>query len=265
MRQNELQHYGVKGMKWGIRRTPEELGHVRSQDSPYRSTPRKLIEKGAKLKSELAETIIGKDVTRSQVIPRRHISKETSLKKGDKVQHISGVPFSKVQPGQLYVSANAKDNAMYEAYLGAKLKRAGFDPKRVVLELKTDLKAPSSKGQYKMFKEFVKSNRAQVESDIRKWLINKGKDPDVRSDLKELYDQFINSVETTSESQKQFYSMLRRKGYNAVLDEHDITGSWMQAERPLIIMDTMNTIGSVTVSDLDVKDFQVALDKLIRS
>lgn len=22
-----LEHYGVKGMKWGIRRTPEQLGH----------------------------------------------------------------------------------------------------------------------------------------------------------------------------------------------------------------------------------------------
>lgn len=24
-----LQHYGIKGMKWGVRRTPEQLGHVR--------------------------------------------------------------------------------------------------------------------------------------------------------------------------------------------------------------------------------------------
>lgn len=22
-----LEHYGIKGMKWGIRRTPEQLGH----------------------------------------------------------------------------------------------------------------------------------------------------------------------------------------------------------------------------------------------
>lgn len=27
---NYLEHYGVKGMKWGVRRTPEQLGHKRS-------------------------------------------------------------------------------------------------------------------------------------------------------------------------------------------------------------------------------------------
>lgn len=26
---SELKHYGVKGMKWGVRRTPEQLGHKR--------------------------------------------------------------------------------------------------------------------------------------------------------------------------------------------------------------------------------------------
>lgn len=25
---SELRHYGVKGMKWGVRRTPEQLGHI---------------------------------------------------------------------------------------------------------------------------------------------------------------------------------------------------------------------------------------------
>lgn len=32
--QEYLAHYGVKGMKWGIRRTPEQLGHLKNT---YRS------------------------------------------------------------------------------------------------------------------------------------------------------------------------------------------------------------------------------------
>lgn len=32
-----LFHYGVKGMKWGVHRSPEELGHVIIRDGCYRS------------------------------------------------------------------------------------------------------------------------------------------------------------------------------------------------------------------------------------
>lgn len=261
----ELQHYGMKGMKWGVRRTPAQLGHSKTKKRPYRRTPQKLVEKGAKLKAELASDVIGRKITRSQAIPRGQSSGELFLQKGEKVQHISGIPFHSIRSGQLYVTADESDNAMYEAYLGAKLKRAGFEPRKVVLELKTDLKAPSSKNQYKIFSNFIKENRGQVETDIKKWLSNKGKDPVVAKAKKDLYDQFINSLEHPSASQKRFYNVLKENGYNAVLDEHDITGSWMQSQRPLIVMDTLNSIGSFKVSNLDTEDFQKALEKLIRS
>lgn len=35
---NALKHYGILGMKWGIRRSPEELGHPRGMRKKEKST-----------------------------------------------------------------------------------------------------------------------------------------------------------------------------------------------------------------------------------
>lgn len=42
---NELYHHGVKGMKWGVRRTPEQLGHRRSRASSTTSVRNRTLEK----------------------------------------------------------------------------------------------------------------------------------------------------------------------------------------------------------------------------
>lgn len=33
---NELKHYGILGMKWGVRRTPEQLGHRKEKKDDFR-------------------------------------------------------------------------------------------------------------------------------------------------------------------------------------------------------------------------------------
>lgn len=33
MNESELVHYGIKGMKWGVRRSPKQLGHETAKDS----------------------------------------------------------------------------------------------------------------------------------------------------------------------------------------------------------------------------------------
>jgi hypothetical protein len=39
--QNYLKHYGVQGMKWGVRRTPEELGHIPKAGTPDQNNKEK--------------------------------------------------------------------------------------------------------------------------------------------------------------------------------------------------------------------------------
>lgn len=57
---NELQHHGVKGMKWGVRRTPQQLGHdirkrraqKKAEDKAYRQKMKKIGDNYYALESD---------------------------------------------------------------------------------------------------------------------------------------------------------------------------------------------------------------------
>lgn len=261
---DELKHYGIKGMKWGVRRTPEELGHLPNSSKSALKTPRKLIDKGVNTKLSLAKDVLNKSLSKSQVRPRNRDSGATKLSKGAKVQHITGVPFDSLRDDQLYVTTSEYDNKMYQAFLGMRLKSKGFNPQKVIMDIKTDLSAPSSKEQYKIFTKFQKDNKRLIQSSVERWLKEKGKDEPVADDSKELYAQFMNSLEKKSLARKEFYRILKNSGYNAVLDEHDVTGSWMQAEKPLIIMNALHTIGDFKVESLSNRQLEKALDDWLK-
>ena len=61
MDNNELIHYGVPGMKWGVRRTPAQLGRKKASSSRFllgkkKSKPKAKAETKAKSKSSKEET-----------------------------------------------------------------------------------------------------------------------------------------------------------------------------------------------------------------
>lgn len=63
--QNVLVHHGIKGMKWGVRRTPEQLGHAPSKkrkisikiskSEPKKQTTQKASSESAKKKKSVKE------------------------------------------------------------------------------------------------------------------------------------------------------------------------------------------------------------------
>lgn len=52
---NELEHYGIKGQKWGVRRTPEQLGHVTEKKRKVSNWIEKARKKSAKRKKASAK------------------------------------------------------------------------------------------------------------------------------------------------------------------------------------------------------------------
>lgn len=50
---SDIYHHGVKGMKWGIRRTPEQLGYKPKPKEPKKTREEKLREKTKKKKAQM--------------------------------------------------------------------------------------------------------------------------------------------------------------------------------------------------------------------
>lgn len=249
----ELKHHGVKGQKWGVRRYQNPDGSLTDAG--------KLRYKGAVWKKDLIYSQLGKEVSIDKTIKKNdeNTFKELNLKKGNTVNHITPLEFKKLKKGQdLYISADKNDQDTYKAFLSLMLRHKGFKKiSEVKFELKQDLKSPSNDEQKKIFDSVYKANKKVFDADLDKYYQNN------RSKPKDTYDQFIKSLDKNgTQSKKLFYDAIKKQGFNAVLDSHDIDYSWMQASRPLIVMDALNTLGNMKVSEVDNKEITNSLKRL---
>lgn len=264
MTMNDILHYG----------TPRHSGRYPwgSGNRPYQSMHNKNVNKSIIKKQQLSSKILGRRLTNEEARTNNStVTKDVVIKTGQKVQHISANPIEKLHPGTLYISTTDKDNEMYKAFLGANLKNLGYNPKVLSMTLKTDIKAPSSKNQRKIFEDTFGADRDEVIKDMAKWKTDKGKYESMELAIKdiasksndEIYDMFVDFLEIKSASSDKFFDKLKGLGYNAILDEHDIFGSWMQAEQPLILIDAVRSVGEIHLNELTVSEMSKALDNYL--
>lgn len=88
-----LYHYGVKGMKWGVRRTPEQLGHDRGSIT---STVNRYL-RSAEIKTRDGVRVTGISIHAAEQAENRKVSKKDILDATERSLYISPVT---VDPGK---------------------------------------------------------------------------------------------------------------------------------------------------------------------
>lgn len=244
MNADELKHYGIKGMKWGVRRFQNDDGSLTKAGM-------------ARYKDEVN-------------------SKERYIKEGTEIQNISKnqlqIGNGNHKGNRLYVSYTDYDKTEYTSLMG-NFMYGGDSAYKNTFVVKKDMKVASDQDVVKAFMEVAKKDPVGTAKDIahaynensmffkksEKTLAKKvsqlNSDPNDKKNIK-MAQQYMSYAIMGSKATtpNTFYSYLTKKGFDAISDTNDRKGD---AQDPLIILN-MNIIkqtGSVHLTSDDLEAY----------
>lgn len=243
----ELIHYGVKGMKWGVHKFQEDISNTRQK---HRLTNQQ------KKKLKTAAIIVGSAVAIASAayFTHQYMLKYGSrtLKAGTEIQHVSKIlneDFSK----PVYISYLKSDNKKYR---NGYLKEIGA-PFIKTLKNKEDIKIAGKRDVLKAFEEWSKTNTLSNSTGQR---INKFEN---KNELKRAYRSFnymMNSPDIRDrEVRDSFFSHLQAKGFSAIHDLNDQHHSDIKA--PLIMFGHGSDIMTTKVKNIDTSSLSESSKK----
>lgn len=172
------------------------------------------------------------------------------LKKGTKVQRISSKAEESNNKGHAYVSQLSSDNNAY-------LVEMGKDAYKIDLEVTNDIIIPMYKESMDAaLKAIMQADKKHVVSDVKKRadkeegerFVKELENRKITELSDEAYRLFSTSLIDSSYNRKIFFDELKKRGYNAVIDEHD----HQYMNRPIIVFErdkNLKRISSQKVTD----------------
>lgn len=251
----EFAHYGIKGMKWGVRKEYEP--HPRERTVSIEHT--KAI--GKRAVGELitkARRTVAYDYYR--VNGKKYL--DTVISKGTSFQRVTVNADEKLD--RMYAVYKNEDKNLYKGRLGYLRKHQTGAPVYVKnFTAKRAVKAPSDKkseqfmrilmDKDKDFSNYVKSLKDSGFNRVSK---------NPKNDY-ELYKNFnlagiMDQSENGRAQAQKYYKLLKRNGYNAITDLNDRKYSTFKADNPVILFDMKDFVES-SVHEISNKEIVKSL------
>lgn len=260
-------HYGVKGMKWGVRK--EYVPHPRqSTGSPQRISVRHGKSAVTKFMKNAEKTLRVAAYDYYRVNGKKYV--DTVISAGTDFQRVTVNKDEKLD--RMYAVYKSEDKNLYAGRLG-QLRRlqTGGPVYAKNFSSKKTIKAPSDKKSESLMVELM--NRDMEFSDYVHSLKDSGFNR-VTKHPKTNYDHYKNfnlagimdQSENGMRQAQKYYKLLKKNGYNAITDLNDRKYSSFKADNPVILFDMKNFV-ETSVRELDRKEINNALarDQLRRA
>lgn len=219
----ELKHYGVQGMKWGVRKERQTSGR-----KPALRPGDTVLKKG----TTFQRIATGSNMTYTQGVFLSYAAKDKDLYRG---------VFGRMRVSQII------QNQPGEIKL-----------KQLTMTANKDIRIPSKKTRIKELEKLMKTDKDAIIA-----LINEGESSSRRSKGynsnktnavdNTMYERFNHALGLGVQKHPvivKYYQSLKKQGYDAIPDENDIRLSTFKARAPVIFFDTMDSIGSTKVKNL---------------
>lgn len=209
---NTLQHYGVKGMKWGVRRYQNKDGTLTNTGTKRYKADDVVIKKGSEI---------------HRIIPKKWADKE--------------IGYS----GHAYASYKHEDVERYKKF--ARLFGDGNNYVDMTYKAKDIIVSPSKKKRVDEFVKLMDSDPKARETLLKatrnpilfmpKSRLNKLNDP---KQAEKAYEKFSYLLVSKRELRDPYFKRLEEEGYSMVIDDSDVRGGISKA--PIIVFDRKKSL-----------------------